>query len=497
MLPEPALTFTIPSVHDGLPLDCRIYHPASLRAEQRPSEASPSPWRRHAAVLAHPYAPLGGSFDDPVIEVAGARMLDEGYLLATFNFRGAGHSAGKTSWTSKAERADFQSVIAFLAYYVHHLDSFESAADDTRAEDGANDHPSSSTHMVNGGPPTDNPTPTADDGRQPMLIIGGYSYGSLIAAQLPPLETVLEPFAAPPSASHEAQIRLRAASLAAQQSARLSLFAREEALLLLLPRTAHAPRSPSKRGGIRVGGDEGDLSPGRRSADGGGGRRSRSVELEGRLHELAAKTRSSLTAPRRRVASNIGTATTLDRVPEEKRHGHGRISTSATTDGEEPGDQDEGEASPAQGRLPRLAGFATPRQAYVLLSPIPGLASHLVTLRVLPGALSRRSWWWWWSPPRPPEEDGCDDAAEAKLVWHPTLAVRGGADAFVLPYKGREWSARLAGAPRSRFRGVEVPTAGHFWAEEGVLDRLLGLVGEFARGLAAGDGEGDVEGPGQ
>lgn len=82
MLPEPALTFTIPSVHDGLPLDCRIYHPASLRASSHSS-----PWKKHAAVLAHPYAPLGGSYDDPVVEIVGAKMLEEGYLLTTFNFR--------------------------------------------------------------------------------------------------------------------------------------------------------------------------------------------------------------------------------------------------------------------------------------------------------------------------------------------------------------------------------------------------------------------------
>ncbi|KAJ3479880.1 hypothetical protein NLG97_g8207 [Lecanicillium saksenae] len=129
MLPEPALTLTIPSVHDGLSLDCRIYHPASLRAISRAP-----PWKKHAAVLAHPYAPLGGSYDDPVIEIVGAKILEEGYLLATFNFRGAGHSAGKTSWTSRAERCDFQSVIAFLAYYMHHLDPFKNAAESTVEE---------------------------------------------------------------------------------------------------------------------------------------------------------------------------------------------------------------------------------------------------------------------------------------------------------------------------------------------------------------------------
>lgn len=84
MLPEPVLTLTIPSIHDGLALDCRIYHPASL--SPRPS-SSTSAWHGQAAVLAHPYAPLGGSYDDPVVEIVGCKMLKQGYVLGTFNFR--------------------------------------------------------------------------------------------------------------------------------------------------------------------------------------------------------------------------------------------------------------------------------------------------------------------------------------------------------------------------------------------------------------------------
>ncbi|KAM0742921.1 hypothetical protein ACQRIT_003098 [Beauveria bassiana] len=455
MLPEPALTFTIPSVHDGLPLDCRIYHPASLRA----SVHAPPPWKRQAVVLAHPYAPLGGSFDDPVIETVGASMLKEGYLLGTFNFRGAGHSAGKTSWTSKAERADFQSLIGFLAYYIHHLDHFQRA--DAVAQEDNNEEPPRH-HNVANGEPIHKPVR-----RRHVLVVGGYSYGSLITAQLPPLETVLEPFASPSSASNEAQIRLRAASLAEQQNTLARLT--RDALLEM-----SAKRSPSQRG-VRVGGDEGSLSPGRarRSAEGsGGGRRSRSVsrELEEKLHELVSKTKSSVAARNlhhRHISAETTattTTTTLEKVPEE----NGDMAPTVKTRRE----------PAAQGRLPQIAGFKVPQQAYVLLSPIPGLASHLVTLRLLPGALSRA---------RRPE----DDPAEAKLLRHPTLAVHGDADSFVLPYKAREWVARLAGAQGSRFRGVGVPTAGHFWAEEGVLDKMLDLVGEFVRGLVVDDGDGD------
>lgn len=214
-------------------------------------------------------------------------------------------------------------------------------------------------------------------------------------------------------------------------------------------------RSPSKRG-VRVGGDEGAMSPRRRprSKD-GSSRRSRSVsrELDEKLHELVAKTKSSL---HHRHASS---ETTLEKVPEENGDACLAMEKRHTQE-------------PAEGRLPRLEAFEMPQEAYILISPIPGLASHLVTMRLLPGALSRS---------RRPEED----PAEAKLVRHPTLAVHGDADMFVLPYKAREWVARLAGAQHSRFQGVEVPGAGHFWTEEGVLDRLLALVGEFVRGLVA------------
>ena len=82
MLPQPSFTLTIPSVHDGTPLECRIYHPASF------SRSSPAaPWKRHAAIFAHPYAPLGGSFDDGIVDIVAAQLLRKGYLLGTFNFR--------------------------------------------------------------------------------------------------------------------------------------------------------------------------------------------------------------------------------------------------------------------------------------------------------------------------------------------------------------------------------------------------------------------------
>jgi len=82
MLPEPTLTLTLPSLHDGLALDCRVYHPQSLTASLK----APS-WQKHAAIVAHPYAPLGGCYDDPVVEIVAGTLLRLGFLVSTFNFR--------------------------------------------------------------------------------------------------------------------------------------------------------------------------------------------------------------------------------------------------------------------------------------------------------------------------------------------------------------------------------------------------------------------------
>lgn len=78
-LPDPTLTFTLPSIHDSTVLDCRIYHPLTPPA----STCCP----KHAAIIAHPYAPLGGSYDDPIVNEVVAQLLRMGLIVGTFNFR--------------------------------------------------------------------------------------------------------------------------------------------------------------------------------------------------------------------------------------------------------------------------------------------------------------------------------------------------------------------------------------------------------------------------
>src|SRR5438309_7504 len=72
--------FTIPSIHDDTTLDCRLYHP-----KQQPESDLLDATK--AAIVAHPYAPLGGCYDDPVVASIGKVLLKAGYIVGTFNFR--------------------------------------------------------------------------------------------------------------------------------------------------------------------------------------------------------------------------------------------------------------------------------------------------------------------------------------------------------------------------------------------------------------------------
>lgn len=82
MVPE--LNFTIPSVHDDIPLDCRIYCPS----HKSPTASSPEKaWWARGAIIAHPYTSFGGSYDDCVVLSTVAEILQLGFVVGTFNFR--------------------------------------------------------------------------------------------------------------------------------------------------------------------------------------------------------------------------------------------------------------------------------------------------------------------------------------------------------------------------------------------------------------------------
>ncbi len=430
-LPPPTLVLTLPSLHDGTTLDCRLYHPASLAASPRAP-----PWRRHAAVVAHPYAPLGGSQDDAVVDVVAATLLRLGFLVATFNFRGAGGSAGRTSWTAKAERADYMSVAGFVFYYAHHhLDPFRFRP-----------KPSSPTGIP--ASPSQPATPsTPSPAGDPILLLCGYSYGATVTTLLPPLSAILAPLATPAAGTAAAEIRQRAAHLATSQNTVLS-SARAAA-------QEHRPAG-RKSLGVRVGGDE-DL---RRSHE--SGRRSFSLEAEEKFRELIAKAK-----------------------PRHHRYHSGDGSSHV---GSSPGKKPTAESDKAAGdgpALPLEPDLPATRAAYLLVSPPIGVAASLATMSFsLPFSrkLSHRG-----STPGPESSEPPIAAdADRNLADHPTLAIFGDADVFLSSKKAREWAARLGSLPNSQFRAHEVSTAGHFWTEGRTLNVLRDAVGAFAEGLLQG-----------
>ncbi|ROV92824.1 hypothetical protein VPNG_09098 [Cytospora leucostoma] len=440
MLPGPALSFTIPSVHDGATLECRIYHPQSLAA----ANPRAPPWRGHAAAVAHPYAPLGGSYDDAVVETVAAALLRQGFLVGTFNFRGAGGSAGRTSWTARAERGDYMSFVGFVLNYVHYLDPFRPRP----------------------GSPTDLPSPsavaaTAAQSRAPeppVLLQCGYSYGAMITTLLPPLSEIAEQFTAPKTASAAADIRLRAQHLAEQQNVILG----DARAAMLQP---NSPVSSHRKAafGIRVGGDEDK----RRSHDSGSRRRSFTLDAEERIRagvaELKRKARIRQVQLRRRVNSAS----------------RGRDAHVVAREGDVQGDKEDKEDKEPDTLLP-VVGLVLPRAAYLLISPPIGWATNLMTMDLASPVSSLLG-----RLPRPVVRgrDRHRDETKAerqKLVENPTIAVYGDSDVFVGVKKFREWAARLQSAPGSRFRAHEVSTAGHFYVEEGTAQRLADAVRAFS-----------------
>jgi alpha/beta superfamily hydrolase len=145
-----ALNLFIPSLHDSAALETSLLVP------------SPAPSTRKAAVFAHPYGPLGGSLNDGVVQHLASTLLSHGYIVALFNFRGAGRSKGHTTWTGKAEREDYAAVAAWVVNFAAAL----------QLEDA----------------------PQRID-----LLLGGYSYGALIAAQCPSAPALLATLADAPS----------------------------------------------------------------------------------------------------------------------------------------------------------------------------------------------------------------------------------------------------------------------------------------------------------
>lgn len=339
--------------------------------------------------------------------------------------RGAGSSAGRTSWTAKAELDDYASFVGFLAYYLHFISPTRHTNGDSSDVDSLQQVPTGISPSV----PHD----------APIFLIGGYSYGSMIASKLTSLRDVLQMFTSPPASSNAAQIRLQAECLAGQQSG-LSSCARNA--LSYRHQPGYCTDTATINGTMRT--PEPVLGPQdlRRNSCVG---RGKVMPLMDSVDATAAKTGEELRANSFEPNHQVHTP-----------HRAGRRNRSASV------------MTSKAGRLPAVSDFTIPREAYLLVSPIPGIMTRLTTMSLLPSALTR-------------SQDVSD--RDGKIACYPTLAVFGDQDCFVSAAKLRSWAARLKGLPDSKFQAKEVSKAGHFWIEHGAIASLHVLVDEFVKGL--------------
>ncbi|KAF5850983.1 hypothetical protein GGP41_010618 [Bipolaris sorokiniana] len=281
--PEAHYSFSIPSIHDDTTLDCRIYQPDALLRPDNPDDIAK--WSRKGIVMAHPYAPMGGSFDDRIVGIVIDEFLHAGFIVGVFNFRGAHGSKGRTSWTGKPELDDY---ISFAAFFMHYISNLQPSLPYNLL---ASEQSPMSPNFSESAP--------VQSDVYPLVVLGGYSYGSLILRNLPPVLTILQPFAAPPEGSAAEEIVLRASKLADQSNMEWVTLARDETRARRKDRAKHNTR-PS----ITMGGEE--TSPGKR-------RSSREVRrsLEG-SSRLEIRTRLRSLSHRRRDNAEVTTPTKVE-----------------------------------------------------------------------------------------------------------------------------------------------------------------------------------------
>ena len=247
-----------------------------------------------------------------------------------------------------------------------------------------------------------------------VLILGGYSYGSMITTHLPSTETILSQFADVVKGTAESEIRLRALNLSNQWNAD--------------HRKAKRGRSLTVEDGIHLsshsvimGGDESE--PGTR--------------------RLSRESRRSLDVVRR----------SMDRSRAKLRHG---TKSSEFTDA-----VSRSEEKLISIEMPRL------RTSYLLISPLlPPISMFATMFTKLDTRRQQRL-----------SGGPSHMQSEENLLHHPTLAVFGDKDFFTSHSKLQHWARRLHGdASGFQFQFREVAGAGHFWHEDGVEMEMRGAV---------------------
>jgi pimeloyl-ACP methyl ester carboxylesterase len=252
----------------------------------------------------------------------------------------------------------------------------------------------------------------------PTVILGGYSHGSLVLQHLPPVPSILQPFAAPVPGSAVHEIVLRARKLSGQINLEWIKIATSDHERRQT-RQANKNKLSVTMGGEETGPEQRRSSREiRRSTEGG----RRSADLRHAIRTFSRKSEKHETP----------TTTTTTTTPKEN------TATNPT--------------------------IQIPKVRYLLISPLTGPISFLAA----PG-LGLRLWH------KAPE---CQDT----VAKHNTLVLYGDQDIFSSARKFGAWVHKMEAEPGSQVSHVEVAGAGHFWVEHGVEEEMRQALREWEAG---------------
>jgi pimeloyl-ACP methyl ester carboxylesterase len=207
------------------------------------------------------------------------------------HIRGAHGSQGRTSWSGRPELDDYTSYAALFMHYLCYIQPSPTSEPIFTLEPSPIS-PAPSYHAAT----------QTDTG--PTVILGGYSYGSMILRHLPPVPTILQPFASPIVGSAADEILHRARKLAHQSNLEWHNLARAEARARRPSQAGHNSRPSMAMGGEETSPDKRRSSRDvRRSAEGGS-----RLEIRTRLRSLSHRRREDsilLTPPETKSAIMI------------------------------------------------------------------------------------------------------------------------------------------------------------------------------------------------
>ncbi|KAL2002992.1 hypothetical protein VTN02DRAFT_5299 [Thermoascus thermophilus] len=277
--------------------------------------------------------------------------------------------------------------------------------------------------------PSPQPSGAGEEGSRPSsslvdLILGGYSYGSMIASHLPKADVVVKLFADAAEGSSMAAIRTRAQHFAADWNTTF------QARLQLQSSRPGSPDSAGTPSPVAL----------------GYGSDSSAKDSRGDAFDSIMR---RVDRSKRRLSAR------LSRSEPQTARVQDNTNAAGTTNGD-------------------ARQIPPPRISYLLVSPIlPPITLFLtmfsrmsLSTEVGSGTSVQGA-----HVPSPKPEE--------QLCAHPTLVIYGNRDTFTPEKKIQKWSDELARAPGTKFQYREIDGAGHFWHEAGAETQMRAALREW------------------